>query len=82
METRTLPNNMKTYTKLWGKTISTEMVEITYNKISTGYILIHSIETAENTEYWCQEYLFDEKLDYETFKEIHNLLVKRNVELN
>ena len=73
---------MKTYTKLWGKTKSTEMVEITYDKTSTGYIIIHSIETAESSEYWCQDYLLNEKLDYEIFKEIHNGVVKQQVELN
>ena len=73
---------MKTYTKLWGKTISTEMVEITYDKTSTGYIIIHSIETAESSEYWCQDYLLNEKLDYEIFKQIHNGVVKQQVELN
>jgi hypothetical protein len=73
---------MKTYTKLWGKTISTEMVKITYDKTSTGYIIIHSIETADNTEYFCQDYLLNEELTYEIFKEIHNGVVRQNIELN
>ena len=73
---------MKTYTKLWGKTISTEMIKITYDKTSTGYIIIHSIETADNTRYWCQDFLLDEELTYEIFKGIHNGVVKENVELN
>jgi hypothetical protein len=58
------------------------MIKITYDKTSTGYIIIHSIETADNTEYWCQDFLLNEELTYETFKEIHNGLVKQNVELN
>lgn len=67
---------MKTITQVWGKKYSTEMLKITYNKTTSGYILISSIETPEGTDYWCQDYIFDEPLTYEAFKEIHNLMIK------
>lgn len=73
---------MKTTTILWGKSISSEIIEITYNKTDKGYILINSIETPDGTEYWCQDYIFDEVLTYEAFKDIHNGVVKRIIELN
>ncbi len=82
METRTLPNNMKTYTNVWNKIYSTEMLEIKYNKTDTGFILIHSIETPEGLDYWCDKTIYDEKLDYEDFKDIHNAVIKKNIELN
>lgn len=70
---------MKTITNLWGKSYSTEMVKITYNKTSTGYILISSLETPEGTDYWCQDYIFDDPLTYEAFKEIHNITLKAQI---
>jgi hypothetical protein len=73
---------MKTYTKLLDKTISTEMIEIGYNKTDKGYILINSLETPEGTEYWCQDNIFDSKLTYEAFKDIHNVVIKSVIGLN
>ena len=73
---------MKTTTILWGKSISSEIIEITYNKTDKCYILINSLETPDGTDYWCQDYIFNEKLTYEAFKDIHNGVIKRIIELN
>ena len=59
---------MKTTTILWGKSISSEIIEIAYNKTDKGYILINSLETPEGTEYWCQDNIFDEALTYEVLR--------------
>jgi len=75
-----LRDNMKTYTKLLDKIISTEIVEIGYNDKDKGYVLINSLETAESTTYWCQEYIHNEFLNYEAFKDIHNGIVKRIIQ--
>lgn len=64
-----------TITKLWGKTITSKITEI-----SNRYIIITSNETETNTTYYISKETFNNPPDYETFKEIHNNKIKEILE--
>ena len=67
---------MKTITLGYGCQFSTEMILVNY-KGGSGYILLHCIESSSDKECVVHSDIFDTKLDYETFKYIHNRFVSK-----
>jgi hypothetical protein len=66
---------MKTHTLIGGVQYSTEQLQVEFVD-GMKVTLIHCVETPLDKDCECSGHLFDEMLDYETFKDYHNFFIK------
>lgn len=66
---------MKTNTIIGGVIYSTEQLELRFID-GVKVVLLHCVETPLDKDCEMGKDVFDSKLDYETFKDYHNLFIK------
>ena len=66
---------MKTHTIIGGVDYSTEQLELRFID-GVKVVLLHCVETPLDKDCEMGKDVFDSKLDYETFKDYHNLFIK------
>ena len=69
---------MKTHTMIYGYDFSTEVIEVNYSN-GIGYILLHCCESSLGKDCVVFDGLFEDKLNYEMLRVIHNKFVNRKL---